>query len=147
MAAEVARDVRHDVHTEAPALKELRKVVSLAATRDGRQRPRSMVFVHASMDEVVGVVPQEGLFGKQGCFLLLKAFYSTRMASKGWQRRQTFPLKCCFRVACKETQEVTMDCHSDLAGRGVGSARRRRERRLRSLLRHERMTVSVGTQV
>ena len=41
-------------------------IVSLAATRDGRHRPRSIVFydivaafVHASMDEVVGVVPKE----------------------------------------------------------------------------------------
>ena len=57
VAAEVARDVRHDVHARTPALKALRMIVSLAATRDGRRRPRSMVFydigaafVHASID-------------------------------------------------------------------------------------------------
>ena len=59
--AEVARDVRHDVHAGTPALKGLRMIVSLAATRDGKHRPRSIAFydtvvafVHASIDEVVG---------------------------------------------------------------------------------------------
>ena len=37
-----------------------------------------------------------------------------------------------------------MECHGDLAGREVGSARRRRERRLWSWLRHERMTVAAA---
>ena len=37
-----------------------------------------------------------------------------------------------------------MECHGDLAGRGVGSARRRRERRLRSWAKHERMTVAMA---
>ena len=36
-----------------------------------------------------------------------------------------------------------MQCHGDLAGRGVGSARRRRERRLRAALRHEQQTVAM----
>ena len=61
VAAEVARDVRHDVHAGTPALKALRMIVSLAATRGGKHRPRSMAphdivaaFVHASIDEVVG---------------------------------------------------------------------------------------------
>ena len=64
VAAEVARDVRHDVRAGTPALKALRMIVSLAAPRDGKHRPRSIVFydittafVQASMDEVVGVVP------------------------------------------------------------------------------------------
>ena len=93
VAAEVARDVRHDVHAGTPALKALRMIVSLAATRDGKHRPRSIAFydivaafVHASIDEVVGVVPQDGLLEKGECFLLLKALYGTRMASKRWQR-------------------------------------------------------------
>ena len=62
VAAEVARDVRHDVHAGTRALKALRMIVSVAATRDGRHRPHSIVFhdtvaafVHASLDEVVGV--------------------------------------------------------------------------------------------
>ena len=68
--AEVARDVRHDVHAGTPALKALRMIVSLAATRDGKHRPRSIAFydivaafVHASIDEVVG-----GLFPKTACW-------------------------------------------------------------------------------
>ena len=88
VAAEVARDVRHDVHAGTPALKALRMIVSLAATRDGRHRPRSIVFydivaafVHASIDEVVGVVYQDGVLEKRECFLLLKALYGIRMAS------------------------------------------------------------------
>ena len=36
VTAEVARDVRHDVHAGTPALKALRMIVSLAATRDGK---------------------------------------------------------------------------------------------------------------
>ena len=83
VAAEVARDVRHDVHAGTSALKAVRMIVSLAATRDGRHRPRSIAFydivaafVHASIGEVVGVVPQEGL----------KALHCPRMASQRWQR-------------------------------------------------------------
>ena len=64
VAGEVARDVRHDVHAGTPALKALRMIVSLAATRDGKHRACSIAFydivaafVHASKDEVVGVVP------------------------------------------------------------------------------------------
>ena len=41
VAAEVARDVRHDVHAGTPALKALRMIVSLAATRDGKHRTTS----------------------------------------------------------------------------------------------------------
>ena len=70
-------------------------IVSLAATRDGKHRPRSIAFydivaalVHASIDEVVGVVPRDGLLEKGECFLLLKVLYGTRMASMrcwiGW---------------------------------------------------------------
>ena len=76
-----------------PRWQALRMVVSLAATRDGKHRPRSIVFydtvaafVHASMDEVVGAVLQDGLLEKGECFLLLKPLYGTRMASKRWQR-------------------------------------------------------------
>ena len=36
-----------------------------------------------------------------------------------------------------------MECNGDLAGRGIGSARRRRERRLRAALRHEQQTVAM----
>ena len=43
-------------------------------------------FVHASIGEVVEVVLQDGLLEKGECFLLLKALYGTRMASKRWQR-------------------------------------------------------------
>ena len=44
VAAEVARDGRYDVHAGTPALKALRIIVSFAATRDGRHRPRSIMF-------------------------------------------------------------------------------------------------------
>ena len=72
MAAEVARDVRHDVHAGTPALKALRMIVSLAATRDGKHRPRSIAFydivaafVHASIDEVVGLFPKTACWRKE----------------------------------------------------------------------------------
>ena len=57
---------------------------------------------------------------------------------------QTFPLKCCYRVACRETEKVTMECYGDLAGRGVGGAPCRRERRLRSWAKHEQLTVAMA---
>ena len=37
-----------------------------------------------------------------------------------------------------------MECHGHLAGRGVGSAQRCRERRLCSWAKHERMTVAMA---
>ena len=40
VAAEVARDVRHDVRAGTPALKAVKMIVGLAATREGR-RPSS----------------------------------------------------------------------------------------------------------
>ena len=42
LAGEVARDVRHDEHAGTRAVKALRMIVSLAATRDGRHRPHSV---------------------------------------------------------------------------------------------------------
>ena len=65
VAAEVSRDVKHDVHVGTPDLVALRMIVSLDATRDGRHRPRRIVFhhivvsfVHASIEEVVGSFPK-----------------------------------------------------------------------------------------
>ena len=76
VAAEAARDVRHDVHAGTPAMMALRTIGSLAATREGRHRPRSIMFydivaafVHASIDEVVGVVPQDGPLEKRRVLL------------------------------------------------------------------------------
>ena len=84
----MARDARHDEHAGTPASKALRMMVSLAATRDRRHRPRSNMFydIVATFDEVVGVVPPKSLLEKGKCFLLLKALHGTRMASKRWQR-------------------------------------------------------------
>ena len=81
-------------------MKALRLIVCFAAAHDGRHRPRSVVlydivaaFVHASIDEVVGVVPQESLLERGECFLLLKALCGTRTASKRWQRHHTRVLR------------------------------------------------------
>ena len=52
---------------------------------------------------------------------------------------QTFPLKSClFCVACCETLAVDMNVD------GAGAAKRRRERRLRSWWRHERMSIACA---
>ena len=48
-----------------------------------------------------------------------------------------------FVAFCVKSQRLMMDVERD-AGGGTGSARRRRERRLRSLLRHERMSVAMA---
>ena len=75
-------------------------IFGFAAIRDGRHRLRSIVFydiveafVHASMDEVVGVVPPEDMLERGECFLLLKALCGTRMASNRWQRHNMIVLK------------------------------------------------------
>ena len=98
----------HGVHAGTPALKALRMIVSLAAMRDGRHRPRSIVFhdivatfVHASMDEVVGAVPQEGLLERGECFLLLRAPCGTQMASMRWQRHNMRVLRTHGWSSCK----------------------------------------------
>ena len=118
VAAVVARDLRHDVHARTLALKV---IDSLAATHDGRHRPRSTVFydivaafVLASIDEVVGVVPQDGLLEKGECFLLLKALYGARMASKRWQRHHMRVLRT--HVWCLSNVMPGFFHHRDPAG-------------------------------
>ena len=71
VAAEVARDVRHDVHAGTPALKALRMIVSFAATRDGKHRPRSVAFY----DIVAAFVHARlwGLFPKAACWRMESA--------------------------------------------------------------------------
>ena len=113
---------RHDVHAGTPALNGLRMIVSLAGTRYGRHRLRTMVFydivaafVHASVDEVVGVVHQEGLLERGECFLLLKALCGTRMASKRWQRHYMIVLRTHGWSASKVIPGPagTCGCHGD----------------------------------
>ena len=97
----VAESRKRETGLRLGTLEALRMIVSLAATRDGKHRPRSRAFydivaafVHASIDEVVGVVPPEGMLERGECFLLLMALYCARMASKRWQRH-------CMRVLKK----------------------------------------------
>ena len=128
VAAEVARDVRYDVHAGTPPLKALRTIISLAATRGGKRNPRSVAFydivaafVHASIDEVVAVYPSDGLLDRGECFLLLKALYGTRKASKRWQQHYTRVLKGYGWVASSVVPGIfhhrnpagTCGCHGD----------------------------------
>ena len=53
------------------------------------------------------------------------------------------PKRSSFVAFCVKPQRLMMDVERD-AGGGTGSARRRRERRLRSMLRHERMSVAMA---
>ena len=114
--------MRHDAHAGTQALKALRMIVSLAATRDGKHRPRSIVlygivaaFVHASIDEVVG------LLERGECFLLLKALCGTRMASKRWQQHYMRVLRTHGWSASKVMPRIfhhrdpagTCGCHGD----------------------------------
>ena len=71
----MARDVKYDVHAETPSLKALR-IFNVPATRDVKRRPRSLVlydtvaaFVHATIDEVVAVLPPDGLLERDECFI------------------------------------------------------------------------------
>ena len=87
VAAEVARDVRYDVHTRTPALKALKMILSLAATRDGKRRPCSVAlhdivaaFVHATIHEVVAVLPPDGLLER-----VLPPVEGTLRHSKGFE--------------------------------------------------------------
>ena len=128
VAAEVARDVRHYVHAGTLALKVVWMIISLAATRDGRHRPRSIVFdditaafAHASTDDAEGVIPQDGLLEKGERFLLLKAPYGIRMASKQWQQHYMRVLRTHGWTASKVVPRFfhhreptgTCGCHGD----------------------------------
>ena len=53
------------------------------------------------------------------------------------------PKRGSFVAFCVKPQRLMMDVERD-AGGGTGCARRRRERRLRSMLRHERMSVAMA---
>ena len=103
-------------------------IISLAATRDGRHCPRSKVFyditasfVHTSIDEVVGVLHQDGLLEKGECFLMLKALYGTPMASKRWQRHHMRVLRTNGLIVSKvmpgffhhRDPAGTCGCHGD----------------------------------
>ena len=68
------------MHVGPAALKPLKMIVSLVATRGGRRYPRCVAFydvvaafVPASIDEVVVVLPPDDLLGCDEYFLLLKA--------------------------------------------------------------------------
>ena len=95
-AAEVARDVRYEVRAGTPALRALRMTLSLAATRDGKRRPRIVAlydivvaFVHAAIDQIVAVLSLDGILERDDGFLLLKELHGTRKASKRWQQHDT----------------------------------------------------------
>ena len=84
VAAEVARDVRHDVHAGTPALKALRMIVSLTATRDGKHRSaqhsvlrrRGSVRARPALARLWGLFTKTVCWRKEGeCFLLLKALW------------------------------------------------------------------------
>ena len=75
-------------------------MTSQAVMRDWKRRPRSVAFydseaafVHSTIDEVVAVLPPDGLLEREECFLLLEALYGTRKASKRWQQHYTKVLK------------------------------------------------------
>ena len=106
----------------------LRMTLSLAATSDGRRCPRSIVFydttaafVHVSIDEVVGILLQDSLLESGECFLLLKALYGTRTASRQWQRQYMRVLRMNRWTASKVMPDFfhhhepvgTCGCHGD----------------------------------
>ena len=79
VAAEVARDVRHDVHAGTPALKALKMIVSLAATRDGKHRPRILAQANSSQTFVAHTQRPVVVF--HFCFLVRRR----SMPRRGWQ--------------------------------------------------------------
>ena len=111
VAAEVARDVRYDVHTRTPALKALKMIPSPAATRDGKRRPCSVAlhdivaaFVHATIHEVVAVLPPvEGTLRHSKGFetvaaALHKSAQEIRMGYKCGNGWDIPPSRSCKRV-------------------------------------------------
>ena len=83
VAAEVARDVRCDLHARTQALKALRMTLSLAAKRDGKRRPRSvaLAFVRATTDEVWQYCQQTTCWNEVSA----SSFKGTPRHSKGFQ--------------------------------------------------------------
>ena len=103
-------------------------VVGLAAMREGKQRPRSVAFhdivaafVHGSIDEVVAVLPPDGLLERDECFSLLKALHGARKASMRWQQHYTRVLKrfgwrassVMFGIFHHQDPAVLCGCHGD----------------------------------
>ena len=94
VAAEVARDVRHGRARWNAGLEGLEHGTSVLLRRvtddvlhaTECSMTSQQLFVRASIDEVVGVLPQDGLLEKGERFLLLKAHYGTRLVSRRWQR-------------------------------------------------------------
>ena len=72
VAVEVARDVQvRRAPLTSRHLKALRMILSSAATRDGKRRPRSVALfdtvaavVHATIDEAVAVLCPDGLWNE-----------------------------------------------------------------------------------
>ena len=93
VAVEVARNVRNDV---LPALKALRMILSFAAMRDGKRRPRTKALcdivaaiVHATIDEVVGSCHQMACWRERSA----ASCKGLRKASKRWQQHYTRVVK------------------------------------------------------
>ena len=94
VAAEVARDVSCDVCAGTPALKALRMILSLAATRDGKRRVRSVALCDIVAKSVRAQLQSTRLWQywhqmacwRDECVHLLMALDDARKASKRWQQ-------------------------------------------------------------
>ena len=79
---------RHDVHQGTPPLKVLRMLLALATSKDSHRRKVcgiwdvSVAFFHSPMDEFNVVRPPVGLRVREKLWVLNRALYGTRMASR-----------------------------------------------------------------
>ena len=83
---------RLDVHQGTPPLKVLRMLLALATSKDSHRRKVcgiwdvSVAFFHSPMDEVTVVRPPVGLRLRGKLWVLKRALYGTRMASRCFGR-------------------------------------------------------------
>ena len=79
---------RDEVHQGTPPLKVLRMLLASATSKDAHRRKVcgiwdvSVAFFHSSMDEYTVVRPLPGLRVKSKLWVLNRALYGTRMASR-----------------------------------------------------------------
>ena len=91
VATEVAHCVREDVYAGTTGRKAVRLLLSLAASRGWKVSVFDVVaaFIHAPIDELVVLLPPRGMLPEDSVFVLQKALYGTRRASRLWQRHYT----------------------------------------------------------
>ena len=130
VATELNTYAREDVTQSTPPLKASRLVVSLAASKRDKKGQHSkllgrydvsVAFFHAPFTGEVAVIPPKGLVEEGCCWMLHKAMYGTRAASKSWGLKVIEVLTRADYAEClivpmtfyRAVTDCTVNCHGD----------------------------------